>query len=117
MKRLFLVDDSEFMRSMMREILLKQNYEIVGEADDAKKAIKGVKDTSPDIVLLDVRLNESSGFEVLENIKNNMGNVKVIMCSAMNQKEVINEALIKGADSYITKPFSFKHLFFLLSNA
>jgi len=117
LKSLFLVDDSEFLRSMMKELLIGQNFKVVGEAEDIQGALDGVKKTSPDLVLLDIRLNASSGLDLIEVIKKEKKNTKIIVCSAVNKQEVIKDAIMRGADNYITKPFLCKNLFEMLNNA
>ncbi|NLK62722.1 MAG: response regulator [Fusobacteria bacterium] len=116
MKRLFLVDDSFFMRDMLKGVLVRQNYEIVGEACNAANAILGVKETLPDVIILDIRLGESSGLEVLKKIKEELKEIKVIICSGVNNNDTISKAILCGADNYLIKPFSFKELFHLISN-
>ncbi len=102
---------------MMKELLRQRNFNIVGEAESILEATARLKDIVPDIVLLDVRLNESNGLDLIDIIKKDMKNVKIVVCSAVNSTEVINDAIMRGADDYITKPFSCKKLFQILDNA
>lgn len=106
MKKVFIVDDSFFMREMLKDILLKADFEIVGEAADGLEAIEKLKETTVDIVTLDIAMEHLNGLETLQRLKAMKPNLKIIMCSAMGQKPIVKEALKNGAEDFIVKPFA-----------
>ena len=101
---ILIVDDSKFMRKMLRKIL-SIKYNVVGEAEDGLKALEMVKKFDPDLVTLDVDMPKMDGFEVLSRIKEDEESQKVIMCTSVDQHEKVLEAMKRGADGYIVKPF------------
>ncbi|GAA4297084.1 response regulator [Nibribacter koreensis] len=105
-KRILIVDDSFYMRTMLKNMLLDAGYDVVGEAPDGKTAIEMAKDKIPDLVTLDVILPDNTGLDVLKAIKQNNADIKVIIVSAVGQEVIVNEATEHGALTYIVKPFS-----------
>ena len=106
MKKVFIVDDSFFMREMLKDILLKADFEIAGEAADGLEAVEKLKETTVDIVTLDIAMEHLNGLETLQRLKAMKPNLKIIMCSAMGQKPIVKEALKNGAEDFIVKPFA-----------
>lgn len=105
MTKMLIVDDSLFMRQMLKNILPKDKFEVVGEASTGKEAIKKYKELNPDIVTMDITMPDMDGISAVREIKEINENAKVIMCSAMGQKPMIKEALEAGALDFIIKPF------------
>lgn len=105
MTKILIVDDSLFMRQMLKNILPKDKFEIVGEAATGKEAIKKYKELNPDIVTMDITMPDMDGISAVREIREINKDAKVIMCSAMGQKPMIKEALEAGALDFIIKPF------------
>lgn len=103
--RILIVDDAAFMRMMIRDILTKNGYEVVGEANDGSQAIEKFKELSPDLITMDITMPEMDGIQALKEIKKIDGNAKVIMCSAMGQQAMVIDAIQAGAKDFIVKPF------------
>ncbi|KZE73829.1 response regulator [Paenibacillus elgii] len=103
--RILIVDDAAFMRMMIRDILSKNGYEVVGEANDGAQAIEKFKELRPDLVTMDITMPEMDGIHALKEIKKLDGNAKVIMCSAMGQQAMVIDAIQAGAKDFIVKPF------------
>jgi two-component system chemotaxis response regulator CheY len=103
--RILIVDDAAFMRMMIKDILSKNGYEVVGEANDGSQAIEKYKDLKPDLVTMDITMPEMDGITALKEIKKFDGNSKVIMCSAMGQQAMVIDAIQAGAKDFIVKPF------------
>lgn len=103
--RILIVDDAAFMRMMIKDILSKNGYEVVGEANDGSQAIEKYKDLKPDLVTMDITMPEMDGITALKEIKKIDGNSKVIMCSAMGQQAMVIDAIQAGAKDFIVKPF------------
>jgi two-component system chemotaxis response regulator CheY len=104
--RILIVDDSFYMRTMLKNVLTDAGYEVVGEAANGQQAIELAASTKPDLITLDVILPDNTGLDVLKGIRENDPDVKVVMCSAVGQEVIVNEALESGASAYIVKPFS-----------
>ncbi|HEU5140238.1 MAG TPA: response regulator [Bacillales bacterium] len=104
-QRILIVDDAAFMRMMIKDILTKNGFEIAGEAGDGNEAVEQFKETSPDLVTLDITMPEVDGLTALKEIKKLDANAKVIMCSAMGQQAMVIDAIQAGAKDFIVKPF------------
>lgn len=105
MANILLVDDAAFMRMMLKDILTKNGYTVVGEAENGLKAIEKFKELSPDLVLMDITMPEMDGLQALKKIKAEWSDAKVVMCSAMGQQAMVIDAIQSGAKDFIVKPF------------
>lgn len=103
--KILIVDDAAFMRMMIKDILLKNGFEVVGEANDGSQAIEKYKELKPDLVTMDITMPEMDGITALKEIKKVDNNAKVIMCSAMGQQAMVIDAIQAGAKDFIVKPF------------
>lgn len=103
--RILIVDDAAFMRMMIRDILTKNGYEVVGEAQDGAQAIEKFKELHPDLVTMDITMPEMDGITALKEIRKLDALAKVIMCSAMGQQAMVIDAIQAGAKDFIVKPF------------
>ena len=104
-KGILLVDDAAFMRMMLKDILVKNGYEVLGEAENGIKAIEKYKELNPDLVIMDITMPEMDGIEAVKEIKKVNPAATVIMCSAMGQQAMVIEAIQSGAKDFIVKPF------------
>ena len=84
-KNILVVDDAAFMRMMIKDILTKNGYNVVGEAENGAKALEKYTELKPDLVLMDITMPEVDGIQALKNIKGSDPNACIIMCSAMGQ--------------------------------
>ena len=105
MKRVMVCDDAAFMRMMIKDILVKNGYEIAAEAENGLKAVEQYPEAKPDLVLMDITMPEIDGIEAVRRIKALDPNANVIMCSAMGQQAMVIEAIQAGAKDFIVKPF------------
>ena len=103
--RILVVDDAAFMRMMIKDILAKNGYDVVGEAADGQQAVEKYKELHPDLVTMDITMPEMDGITALKEIKKINPNSKVIMCSAMGQQAMVIDAIQAGAKDFIVKPF------------
>lgn len=103
--RILIVDDAAFMRMMIRDILTKNGFEVVGEAQDGAQAIEKFKELHPDLITMDITMPEMDGITALKEIRKMDTNAKVIMCSAMGQQAMVIDAIQAGAKDFIVKPF------------
>jgi len=103
--KVLVVDDAAFMRMMIKDILTKNGYEVVGEASDGAEALEKYKEVGPDLVTMDITMPEMDGITSLKEIKKYDPSAKVIMCSAMGQQAMVIDAIQAGAKDFIVKPF------------
>ena len=116
-KRILITDDAVFMRMMLKDILTKHGYEIVGEASTGEEAYKMYKDLKPDAVTMDITMPEIDGIEGLKKIRSEFPDAKIVMCSAMGQQALVLEAIQSGAVDFIVKPFQADRVLDALSKA
>lgn len=102
---ILIVDDAAFMRMMIKDILTKNGYDVVGEAENGMKAVEKYKEVSPELVIMDITMPEMDGIQAVKAIKEIDGAAKIIMCSAMGQQAMVIEAIQSGAKDFIVKPF------------
>ena len=103
--RILIVDDAAFMRMMIKEILTKNGFVVVGEASDGVQAVDKYKELKPDLVTMDIMMPEMDGIQALKEIRKLDNAAKVIMCSAMGQQAMVIDAIQAGARDFIVKPF------------
>jgi two-component system chemotaxis response regulator CheY len=103
--RILIVDDAAFMRMMIKDILVKNGFEVVAEAADGSQAVEKYFELKPDLVTMDITMPEMDGISALKEIKKTDPNAKIIMCSAMGQQSMVIDAIQAGAKDFIVKPF------------
>jgi len=115
-KRVMIVDDVAVMRTIIKEIISKHDYEVAGEFENGKLAAEFYNENSSqiDYVILDICMPVMGGIDFLQNIqKNNM--CKMVVVSALGQTPVIVDAIKHGTDYFLVKPFSPEKLIDVLS--
>jgi two-component system chemotaxis response regulator CheY len=105
MARILVVDDASFMRQMIREIVESEGHEVVGEASDGDEAVEQYQELHPDVVTMDIVMPRRSGIDAVRCIVELDPTACVVMCSALGQESLVNEALQAGARDFIVKPF------------
>ena len=103
--KILVVDDSAFMRRIVKNILTRNGFQEIVEARNGLEAIEVFRRDSPDLVLLDVIMPGMGGIEALRRIRDLDENAEVVMLTAVGQEEMRNECLRLGALDYIVKPF------------
>ncbi|MDR1579307.1 MAG: response regulator [Synergistaceae bacterium] len=103
--KVLIVDDAAFMRMMLRDILAKNGFEVVGEADNGKTAVQMYSELKPDVVTMDITMPEMDGIAAVKEIKAADPAAKIVMVSAMGQQAMVIEAIRSGAADFIVKPF------------
>ncbi|CAN7429178.1 MULTISPECIES: response regulator [Bacillaceae] len=103
--KILIVDDAAFMRMMIKDILTKNGFDVVGEAADGSQAVDKYKELKPDLVTMDITMPEKDGIAALKEIKSIDASAKIIMCSAMGQQAMVIDAIQAGAKDFIVKPF------------
>lgn len=109
-KKVLIVDDSLYMRTLIKDALEGGGYEIVGQASNGEEAIDLAFELQPDIITLDNILPDMIGTDILKVYKDEGLPCKVIMISAVGQESVISESIQLGVSKYLVKPFTSEQL-------
>lgn len=107
--KLLIVDDEVEICDFLKSFFEERNYE-VKTASSGQAALELLEQYRPHVVLLDIRMTGMDGIQVLEIIKKKHPRIKVIMVTALETRDKIEECLRLGADNYITKPLSLEYL-------
>lgn len=103
-QKILTVDDALYMRTMIRDILSGQQYEIC-EADSGEAGVETYEEERPDLVLMDITMPGMDGISATKEILAKDPSAKVVICSAIGQKQMVLEAVKAGACEYVVKPF------------
>lgn len=109
-KRIMIVDDSNFARKMIKDILADEGYEVIGTFDSGSVSVDEYMRLKPDLVTMDIIMHEMNGLDALEQILTIDPDARVIIVSFMNNNEFIHKSLQAGAMDFVTKPFSRERL-------
>jgi len=102
---ILIADDLQFIKLVLRDLLEKAGFRVVGEASNGEEAIELFLDKRPDVVLMDITMPKMDGLTALKKILKIDPGAKIIMCSALGQQTLIVQALQMGAKDFIVKPF------------
>lgn len=106
-KRIVIAEDHTIVRDGLRAMLsFGDDYEVVGEAGDGMEAIRCVKSTSPDLILLDLNMPRMDGLSAIKEIKKQSPETKILALTMHKDEEYILEAFRSGADGYCIKTSS-----------
>ena len=105
-KKVLIVDDSLYMRTIIQDALTSGGFEITGQAANGENAIDLALELNPDLITLDNILPDMLGLDILKTLKEEGLTSKIIIISAVGQQSVVDEGLRLGADGYIIKPFT-----------
>ncbi len=100
-----IVDDADFMRDILREIVQDLGWTVAAEAADGTQAIALYRQQKPDLVLLDITMPGMDGNEALQAILEHDPAARVVMITALGQKEQVLAAIKLGARDFVIKPF------------
>ncbi len=114
MVRVMIADDSDAIRLVLQDILLIGNHEIVAEAINGNETVEIFSKIVPDLLLLDLAMPKKDGLSVLKEIMAKHPQAKVILITASDNQNIINECLKAGASSSISKPFDFGYVLKLI---
>ncbi|RUT70006.1 DNA-binding response regulator [Flavobacterium cupreum] len=102
--RVVLADDHVFVRDGIKSLLENEaNIEVVGEAIDGADALEVVAAAKPDLLIVDIRMPQLTGIEVVEKLRNDNNNLKIIMLSMHESEEYVLKSIKAGADGYLLK--------------
>jgi len=106
---ILVVDDESDVRDLLSKFLTRRGYE-VKTAGDGEAALEAIRETRPDIVLLDIRLPKVDGLSVLQRLRDEADDVAIITMSGNADEETARKSLELGAADFITKPFNLPYL-------
>ena len=102
--KILIADDSAYARSILKDLLLRNGYDVVGEAENGKEAIVMYEKLKPDLLTLDIMMPEMSGIQALKEIKEQYPEAVVVMGAAMGQQNLVVDAMRSGAAEFYIKP-------------
>ena len=105
MARFLLCDDSAFMRMMLRRVVESTGHQVVAEAGNGKEAVQQYRKHQPELVTMDITMPIMDGLEATRLIMQQDPQARIIMVTAMGQKEILMTALRAGVRDFIVKPF------------
>ena len=108
--KLLVIEDTEIIRKNFQHIAKEHQFEIVGETDELKDALKIIADKQPDVAILDLVLPEQDIMEFIQAIKKQSPNLPLIACSSLRDEHIMADVLQAGCFDYIVKPFEEKRL-------
>jgi two-component system chemotaxis response regulator CheY len=103
-KKILVTDDAMFMRHMLKTLLIANKF-MVYEAANGQEALDQYAEIQPDLVLMDITMPVMDGIEATRTLKAVHPDAKIVMCSAMGQKNMVVEAIQAGAKDFVVKPF------------
>lgn len=104
MANFLVVDDSLFMRVILKEIILNMGHFVIGEAENGYEAVLKYAELRPDLITMDINMPKMSGLAALKEILKINPQAKILVCSALGQQKVITEAIRAGAKDFVVKP-------------
>jgi two-component system chemotaxis response regulator CheY len=104
-KRVLIVDDALIMRKRIRQIAEEAGWQVAGEAKDGEEALDLYERESPDLVTMDIVMPKMDGVTALQQLMQDDPHARVVMVSAVNQKEKLAQCIQAGAIDFIVKPF------------
>ena len=102
---ILVVDDSAFMRNMLKNLIAQAGGVVVGEGADGNEAIQKYSELKPQLVFMDIMMPNKNGLEALKEIMQADKNARIVMCTSVGQEKVVAEAVEAGVSDFIVKPF------------
>ncbi len=103
---ILVVDDTRFMRGVLKKMLADEGHRVVAEAGTGIEAVKLYLELKPDLVTMDSVMPEMGGVEAMRKILEADPDARIVMCSGLEHKDQVREALEAGASGFLVKPFS-----------
>lgn len=116
MKKVLVVDDAKVIRMVIKRLLTQHGYQVAGEAENGREAFEKYKQLRPDAVTMDIIMPEVDGIQGLKDILAFDKQAKVIMISAIDQRDSLTDAIRNGATDYVVKPFGDDRMISTLNN-
>src|SRR6185295_155673 len=111
-RELLVIDDEKTLCKALGSLFSRKGIHVT-TAGTAQDALRHIEDTNTDIVLLDLKLPDASGLDVLTTLKEKFPHLRIIVISGTSDQSTIDEALHRGASDYLAKPFDFDRCFYI----
>jgi len=105
-KRILIVDDATFIRTMVKKVLEPLGYEIAGEATNGNEAVTKYEELKPDLVTMDITMKEKDGLEAAKAILSRYPDARIIMVTALGQEKMLIDSFKIGVKDFVVKPFA-----------
>jgi CheY-like chemotaxis protein len=115
--RVLIVDDSPFSRHFIARMLDPYMFEVVGYADGFRSAIESYRNHMPDVVTMDIAMQEMDGLEVTQRIVAEEPDAKIVVLSSIMDDDLVKQAKFQGAVGILQKPFDLAEFMDILKNA
>ena len=102
--KILIADDSAYMRSILKDLLLRNGYDVIGEAKNGREVIELYGKLKPDVIAMDIMMPEMSGTQALKELKERYPEARVVMSASMGQQNLVVEAIRAGAAEFFIKP-------------
>ena len=102
---ILIADDLQFIKLVLRDLVEKAGFRVVGEASNGEEAVELYQEKRPDVVLIDITMPKMDGLDLTETIRRDpqLANIPVILLTAMDRDEDKQRGLQAGADAYLIK--------------
>ena len=110
MPRILIVDDTDFDRNLLRNILVSAGYDIAGLASGGEEAVRLYREMVPDLAILDLIMPDLNGIETLRRIRTDYPDAQVMLCTSVGEDGMVELARRLGARGYVVKPFQAAHI-------
>jgi two-component system, chemotaxis family, chemotaxis protein CheY len=108
--KVLVVDDSDFSRNLISQMVTEAGHQVIGEAASAEAALKLLQEKNPHVVITDIVMPKISGIELTEKISQNHDQISIIVVSSLSQEHIVLEAIAAGANDFISKPIQRQQL-------
>ena len=105
-KKVLVVDDANFMRTIVKDTLVPNGFEIVGEGTNGAEAVAKYAELKPDIVTMDITMKVKDGLEAAREILAADPNARIVMVTALGQEKMLLDAIALGVRDFVVKPFT-----------
>ena len=105
-KRVLVVDDSVFMRDIIKDIFAAGGFSVVGEAGNGVEAVEKYKELKPDLVTMDITMKVKDGLEAAREILAGDPDARIIMVTALGQEKMLLDSIALGVRDFVVKPFT-----------
>ena len=102
--KILIADDSAYIRSILKDLLLRNGYDVIGEAENGREVIELYGKLKPDVIAMDIMMPEMSGTQALKELKERYPEARVVMSALMGQQNLVVEAIRAGAAEFFIKP-------------
>ncbi|MFW6180221.1 MAG: response regulator [Spirochaetota bacterium] len=104
-KKILIVDDATFIRTMVKDVLVPRGFEIAGEATNGNEAVALYEKLKPDLVTMDITMKEKDGLEAAREILQRDPDARIIMVTALGQEKMLLDSFKIGVKDFVVKPF------------